>query len=452
MKPVILPTRGRVSRARDLQLDCILCVIMIERYSQLDFSEIRDLWLAQDTPFGVYVHIPFCLHRCAFCAYPGVSIQDRVHDVQLYFNKYLPSLISKYSTILESKSDNIASWAFGGGTPSLFSVVTLRNIFEQLPNFKHHSAPKIFEIHSGIWSEALLDLLHEYGFTHITLCQQTFDEEILKHQNRLPISSVEQLETLAKLCRERGFFVAADLIGFGDAPQYHSILQNDIQLLCDRIHPDEMSISLLYQKHAQATLERLAQTVLDSAPITTNQYFIHQFRDQVPSLATLSNYLQQVPGVRLFSHTVSPQRYTAYCEAEASLILPRVFEDTGCNTLGIGAYQNEGQNHTKSRIGDLYYIEVNRTNTAPEFKLLRKGYAEELEFITQAIARAGAPPDKDFQISILSYFVIEKDQRDVLFFLKPRFSETTLQHRAHAERIHQVLEQERLLMLQRYYR
>jgi len=80
--------------------------------------------------FGVYVHVPFCAHRCDYCAFATYS--DRDHLMQDYVDAVL-------TEIRWSVADGLAdatSVFFGGGTPSRLSAEQLLSILDAIPRTK----------------------------------------------------------------------------------------------------------------------------------------------------------------------------------------------------------------------------------------------------------------------------------------------------------------------------
>ena len=62
--------------------------------------------------YGVYVHIPFCRHRCDYCAF--ATFTDRDHIIE----KYLESLSIEISRAITSGMPIATSIFVGGGTPT----------------------------------------------------------------------------------------------------------------------------------------------------------------------------------------------------------------------------------------------------------------------------------------------------------------------------------------------
>jgi putative oxygen-independent coproporphyrinogen III oxidase len=75
-------------------------------------------------PFGVYVHIPFCAHRCDYCAF--ATWTDR-HHLQ---EQYLHAL---GRAIRDAKMQPVSSVFVGGGTPTLVDPKLLAEVLGEIP-------------------------------------------------------------------------------------------------------------------------------------------------------------------------------------------------------------------------------------------------------------------------------------------------------------------------------
>ncbi len=76
---------------------------------------------------GLYIHIPFCLRKCAYCDF--VSFPGRETDI----DRYIDALIAEarlYEPLLRRK--RIDSVFIGGGTPSLLSAAQMEKLFHGL--------------------------------------------------------------------------------------------------------------------------------------------------------------------------------------------------------------------------------------------------------------------------------------------------------------------------------
>src|ERR1041384_5727242 len=69
--------------------------------------------VSNETVDSIYVHVPFCAHKCEYCAFyshaPGDGLVDR----------YVRALIAELEMVRPSSPRTIF---FGGGTPSILNM------------------------------------------------------------------------------------------------------------------------------------------------------------------------------------------------------------------------------------------------------------------------------------------------------------------------------------------
>src|ERR1700722_9605161 len=78
-------------------------------------------------PFGAYVHIPFCAHRCDYCAF--ATYADRDHLMA----RYVEAVIAEIDSATSGGLPLATSVFFGGGTPSRLSPEQLLRILRAIP-------------------------------------------------------------------------------------------------------------------------------------------------------------------------------------------------------------------------------------------------------------------------------------------------------------------------------
>ncbi len=77
-------------------------------------------------PFGVYCHVPFCTHRCDYCAF--ATWTDRSHLI----GDYMASC-RQQARELAAGMPPVTSVFFGGGTPNLVQPSLLGDVLAELP-------------------------------------------------------------------------------------------------------------------------------------------------------------------------------------------------------------------------------------------------------------------------------------------------------------------------------
>src|SRR5580658_6713331 len=78
-------------------------------------------------PFGAYVHIPFCAHRCDYCAFATYANRDHL------MSRYVEAVIGEIATAVEHGMPVASSVFFGGGTPSRLPAEELLRILNAIP-------------------------------------------------------------------------------------------------------------------------------------------------------------------------------------------------------------------------------------------------------------------------------------------------------------------------------
>ena len=72
---------------------------------------------------GIYIHIPFCVHKCIYCDFLSAPADD---DVKYAYTKALINEIR--NTADRQVKDKITSIFFGGGTPSVLPDCCIADI------------------------------------------------------------------------------------------------------------------------------------------------------------------------------------------------------------------------------------------------------------------------------------------------------------------------------------
>ena len=79
-------------------------------------------WL-ESPGFGVYVHIPFCRHRCHYCDFNTYEGLDALHE------PYVDALVREILR-WDGPVEPATSVFFGGGTPTLLAPAALGRVLD----------------------------------------------------------------------------------------------------------------------------------------------------------------------------------------------------------------------------------------------------------------------------------------------------------------------------------
>jgi oxygen-independent coproporphyrinogen-3 oxidase len=143
----------------------------------------------EETPLGLYLHIPFCRKRCKFC-YFKVFTDVKAPEVQ----RYVDALCNEISMVSELPvmSDRPFRFVyFGGGTPSFLSPKQLTKLADRLrEHITWDGAEEVtFECEPGTLSETKVKTLREnLGVTRLSLGIENFSDKLLEENGRAHLS------------------------------------------------------------------------------------------------------------------------------------------------------------------------------------------------------------------------------------------------------------------------
>ncbi|MEP0862813.1 MAG: radical SAM family heme chaperone HemW [Ignavibacterium sp.] len=133
-------------------------------------------------PTALYIHIPFCDHRCIYCDFYSIITSDNIE----HFLSALKKEADYYSSIY-STNRVITSLFFGGGTPSLMSTEYIIEIINHLKSKFNFSdeAEITLETNPGTVNKEKLIGFRNSGINRISIGIQSFDEYDLKFLTRI---------------------------------------------------------------------------------------------------------------------------------------------------------------------------------------------------------------------------------------------------------------------------
>lgn len=149
---------------------------------------------------GLYVHIPYCRRRCHYCDFAIVPVGSTKADgdatrragFERMDEEYRRAVLREIEAIGRSTPGRVrlGSMYFGGGTPSLAPLSTLRSIVRALvasdaaPFCLEDGAEITVEMDPGTFDLSYLAAMKEMGFNRISLGVQGFDDDVLAAMGR----------------------------------------------------------------------------------------------------------------------------------------------------------------------------------------------------------------------------------------------------------------------------
>lgn len=128
---------------------------------------------------GLYIHIPFCKKACHYCNFHfSTSLKNR--------KKIISSMIKEIEIKSIGYEDLIETIYFGGGTPSLLSIIEIDSLIKAvIDNFKISKKPEItLEANPDDLNTSKLKELSNSLINRLSIGIQSFNDQDLKLMNR----------------------------------------------------------------------------------------------------------------------------------------------------------------------------------------------------------------------------------------------------------------------------
>ena len=129
---------------------------------------------------GIYLHIPFCKSKCAYCNFFSLVTEKKMDD---YVSALKKEIINRKSYLGD---DVVKTIYFGGGTPSLLPIKYVEEILELLhENYNIISNPEVtLEINPDTIDKDKMMSLKRLGVNRMSVGIQSFNDDDLRYLGR----------------------------------------------------------------------------------------------------------------------------------------------------------------------------------------------------------------------------------------------------------------------------
>jgi oxygen-independent coproporphyrinogen III oxidase len=212
-------------------------------------SIVPDLYEVQNE-VSIYIGIPFCPTKCAYCTFPAYAIlgkQDRVDS----FLAGLHYEIQEIGRWIKEKGVKITTIYFGGGTPTSITAEEMDLLYEEM----YRSFPDVANVREvtveagrpDTISEEKLEVLNKWNIDRISINPQSYTQETLKAIGRH--HTVEETIDKFHLARQMGMNnINMDLI-IGLPNEELSELQHSLDET-EKLMPESLTVHTLSFKRA----------------------------------------------------------------------------------------------------------------------------------------------------------------------------------------------------------
>ncbi len=208
--------------------------------------------------YDVFVFIPFCPTRCAYCSFVSLSIEKQRKLIEPYVDCLIRELEQTHATIKEMGL-NIRATYVGGGTPTSIGAELLDKVLDHC-----HFGEEEFTVEAGrpdTITQDIVDVMLKHKVTRISVNPQTFNDKTLEIIGRKHRS--QDTYNAYMMVRDK-FDVNMDLIAMLPGESFEDFKRSvDIAIA---LNPANITVHTLYMKKgSQLTLAGYDNNGLDDA-------------------------------------------------------------------------------------------------------------------------------------------------------------------------------------------
>ena len=135
---------------------------------------------------SIYISIPFCPSRCAYCSFVSYTTPRLLALVGEYLDALVADLEETFK-IIKTIGLNVSTIYIGGGTPTTLSADQLKKLFSKISEHIDTSSLLEFTLEAGrpdTITEEKLAVAKDYGVTRVSVNPQTLNNDILREIGR----------------------------------------------------------------------------------------------------------------------------------------------------------------------------------------------------------------------------------------------------------------------------
>ena len=265
-----------------------------------------------ETDVCVYIGIPFCPTRCAYCSF--ISGTGAVATKEEYVRLLLLE-IKRTGEIIRDMGLSLRAVYIGGGTPTSLDAPLLKTLHAGICKFLPISENMEFTTEAGrpdTITPEKLTVLKEYGTNRISINPQTLHDETLRRIGRRHTAA--EFLSAFEITRKAGFTnINTDLIA-GLPGEDFAAYQYSFDTVRS-LSPESLTVHTLYVKRASAInqsgedissspdiADMLSYTYREATAAGYRPYYMYR---QKATVGNLENVGYSMPGTESFYNTVT---------------------------------------------------------------------------------------------------------------------------------------------------
>ena len=144
-------------------------------------SSVKAVALAEENHISLYVGIPFCPTRCAYCSFVSRTVGKRTDLIEPYLQALLQE-VEVTGRLLKTTDKKIRTVYIGGGTPTTLSASQLQRLLQAITTHFDLSACIEFTVEAGrpdTLNEEKLSVIRQFA-GRISINPQSMNDAVLK--------------------------------------------------------------------------------------------------------------------------------------------------------------------------------------------------------------------------------------------------------------------------------
>ena len=155
---------------------------LLATIERVQLKAIPDLHQIQND-VSIYIGIPFCPTKCAYCTFPAYAIHRKNGRVENFLDG-LHEEIREIGKWLTERNIKITTIYFGGGTPTSIEAEEMDALYQTMyDSFPHMKEVREVTVEAGrpdTITPAKIDVLKKWGIDRISVNPQSYTDETLK--------------------------------------------------------------------------------------------------------------------------------------------------------------------------------------------------------------------------------------------------------------------------------
>ena len=204
---------------------------------------------------SVYISIPFCPSRCAYCSFVSYTSQRLLSMIPEYLERLISDIKKTFATI-NKLGLNVKSVYIGGGTPTILTEEQLKALLSTVNAVTDVSKLEEFTLESGrpdTITAGKFAVAKEFGVTRVCVNPQSLSEEVLREIGRS--HTVEDFYNAYDIAEKSGIkYINTDLIAGLPGDNFKTFSATFDKILS--LRPDNITVHTFCVKKSSEYLRR----------------------------------------------------------------------------------------------------------------------------------------------------------------------------------------------------